>query len=100
MRGTRWIAGTLGLVCALGLGGCAGKQRAAEQPATSGSSGAGAEGLSTTGELDVGVSFSGGADDSEPGTAESADNEPPPTQTYSPANKLSPEEKAAANARD
>ncbi|GEM_PF-6963973 len=91
MRGHAWSK----VACAgsLLLAACAAKQGKTEEPVGSPAAEAASEPFSPTGEMEVGMSFDEGE---EPEAKEPAAHEPPPTQTYSPANKLSPEEKAAA----
>jgi hypothetical protein len=93
MRGIQeWVVlSALGLVvCA-----CAAHQKNAGDPLAAEPTETASEPFSTSGEMDVGVSFDDGADATEE-EEEDVSHEPPPTPTYSPANKLSPEEKGAA----
>ncbi len=83
-------------VGALCCAACAAKQKQAEESMAPTTAEAAAEPFSPSGDMEVGVTFDEGE---EPPGEEAEGYEPPPTQTYSPANKLSPEEKAAAEAK-
>ncbi|MBN2194299.1 MAG: hypothetical protein JW751_15895 [Polyangiaceae bacterium] len=97
MRSINWVLA----LAASGLlsVACAARQESAAAPASdAAATNTSSEPFSPTGEMEVGMSFDEGE---APEDAEETvgGREPPPTQTYSPANKLSPEEKAAANAK-
>lgn len=93
MLGHSWMRlACAGAIC---CAACAAKQEKAAAPASPTGAEASAP-FSPSGELEVGVDFDDGE---EPAEKEPAGYEPPPTQTYSPANKLSPEEKAAAEGK-
>jgi len=94
MLGHSWMRlACAGAIC---CAACAAKQEKAAEPASPTGAEAASEPFSPSGELEVGVDFDEGE---EPAEEEPAGYEPPPTQTYSPANKLSPEEKAAAEGK-
>ncbi len=91
MRVHSWIGvACVGALCCVA---CGAKQQRVEEPMAPTAAEAAAEPFSPSGDMEVGVSFDEGE---EPPEEEEEGYEPPPTPTYSPANKLSPEEKAAA----
>lgn len=85
-------------VLGLALAGCASRQQGVDAPAAD-TSRVPPPAPGPQGEMEVGVSFTDPAAESAVADEDAAErHEPPPTQTYSPANKLSPEEKGAAGA--
>jgi hypothetical protein len=98
MRSSYWLFGA----CAGGflLVACAAGQEKAETPSNTPATDSSDSGPVPPGnDMEVGMKFDEGEAPAE-AEEEEGSHEPPPTQTYSPANKLSPEEKAAAKAKE